>query len=100
MIDHLYFTVALVPPRLTFLLDQLAMVLHIRMLECGMVMVHQLDLMAHMVSFLLMANLVQWGGWVMPTDLSWVDMDLSWVDTAMDLEDLQCRFLAHGLMEH
>lgn len=99
MIGRLYFTVALVPPRLTFLLDQLAMVLHIRMLECGMVMVHQLDLMAHMVS-VLMANLVQWGGWVMPTDLSWVDMDLSWVDTAMDLEDLQCRFLAHGLMEH
>ena len=29
----------------------------------------------------------------MPTDLSWVDMDLSWVDTAMDLEDLQCRFV-------
>lgn len=63
-----------------------------------------------MVLFLLMVNLVkwevQWVGWVMHTDLSWVDMApiwvdtvLTWVDTTMDLEDPQCRFLAHGLVE-
>lgn len=60
-----------------------------------------------MVSFLLMVNLAQWEdqweaqweGWVMAPDLSWVDMDLTWADMAMGLEDLQCRFLARGLVE-
>lgn len=42
---------------------------------------------------LRMVNLDRWVAWDMA-------LDLRWADITMGLEDLQCRFLAHGLVEH